>query len=206
MNKGEDIKKSRCRKVRLPMLLYHGTLDFAAVMIMERKHFIHSDGTKHLLGKGIYLYDEMDLAYACAKKQTEIHNRKNSPVLPYKPVVLKVEVDVKEEQYLNLDSMEMQNLFFSARQNFKEKLRQYGLITKVYTDSLFCDFLCHKLDVKLLSKTMTDSTYSEGIPPQMKQKMEAYDFRTMHFPTEKHYCLKDTTWICNISYGRVGDL
>jgi hypothetical protein len=188
------------------MLLYHGTLDYAAVNIMARKHFIHSNGTHHLLGKGIYLFDDMESAFAWATKQTEKQNKKNPPVLPYKPVVLKVEVELVEETYMNLDSLELQDLFFVARRKFKETVRKYGLMSEVYTDSLFCDFLSHKLNVKLLSNTMLDLTYRNYIPTQMKKDLELNNLATMHFPTERHYCLKDNSLIRNISYGRVGDL
>lgn len=188
------------------MLFYHGTLDFAAINIMARNHFLHSDGNNHLLGKGVYLFDEMDPAFSWATKQTEIQNRKKSPVLPYKPVVLKVEVEIEDEAYMDLDSLELQPLFFASRKKFKEVVRKKGFICDVYTDSLFCDFLCHKLNVKMLSKTMIDPTYRDDVPPQRNRDFAQRNPRTMHFPTETHYCLKDNSWIRNISFGRVGDL
>lgn len=188
------------------MLLYHGTLDFSAVNIMARKHFIHSDATNHLLGKGIYLFDDMAQAFSWATKQTEIQNQKNSPELPYKPVVLKVEVEIDEEAYMNLDSLELQDLFFTFRRKYKEVVRSHGFISEVYTDSLFCDFLSHKLNVKMISKTMVDPTYVNDIPPQRNRDFAQRNTRTMLYPTERHYCLKDHSWIHNISYGRVGDL
>ncbi|HBI02409.1 MAG TPA: hypothetical protein DDY49_00070 [Paenibacillaceae bacterium] len=188
------------------MILYHGTLDYAAVNIMARNHFIHSDGTHHLLGKGIYLYDDMDQAFALATKKTEMKNHENSPVLPYKPVVLKVEVEIDEESYMNLDALESQKLFFNTRNKFNRVLRDKGLICQTYTDSLFCDFLSKRLNLKMISKTTLDPNQSNHVPVQMMNQKDLDPILTMHFPTEKHYCLKDKTWIRNISYGRVGDL
>ena len=188
------------------MILYHGTVDDAAVNIMTNNHFIPSNGEKHLLGKGIYLYDNLNQALALAKKKASEKNQQDSPTLSYKPIVLKVEVEVDEEAYMDLDFLEPQTIFFSNRRKFVQFIRQKGFISEHYTDSLFCDFLCHLTEVKMLAKTLVTVNQSNTCTTRYTTDSKKDRNRTTHFPTEKLYCLKDNSWISHISYGRVGDL
>lgn len=187
------------------MILYHGTVDDAAVRIMTNNHFIHSTGKTHLLGKGIYLYDDSDRAFSLAKFKTKYKNEKDSPILPYKPIVLKVNIQVDEEAFIDFDGLDPQNLFFQSRRIFGQTVREKGLISEVYTDSLFCDFLCRKLGVKMLAKTMVYQNDKEGRILTTTKNKNIDRNHTTHYRTEKHYCLKDNAWITNISYGRIGE-
>lgn len=188
------------------MILYHGTVDDAAVKIMTNNHFIQSNGKKHLLGKGIYLYDNLNLALNLARKKAFEKNQEDSPTLSYKPIVLKVEVDVHEEGFMDLDILEAQDLFFNNRMKFVQLLRQKGFLSEYYTDSLFCDFLCNLLEIKMLAKTMVTVNPSNTCTTRYTQDPEIDKSLTTHYPTEKIYCVKDSSWISHISYGRVGDL
>ncbi|PFW00286.1 hypothetical protein COL08_00765 [Priestia megaterium] len=176
---------------------YHGTLEEFGLDIYESQTFIHSDGEEHLLGKGIYLYEDLDQA-----KVWGITKSKSDKYAGSKPILLEVEVDFQEDYYLDLDSREGQDFFFDQRNTFFYLVKDKNIlkVKNYYTDSHFCDFLVDKTSDTMLSKTFVYiHKKSRQMPYRHTNQKKTDRDITRHFRTEKQFCLKDDNLVKKIS-------
>jgi len=178
----------------MEITFYHGTIEEYGRKIYEGESFQFSDGEEHLLGKGVYLYDDPKHAAVWAKMKAKYNSGK--------AMILKVMVDVNEDDYLDLDSRDGQDFFFQQRDIFFAYTMDKGVqnIKNYYTDSQFCDFL-----VQITSDTMFSKTFvyihprdRNKIPVRHTNQKQTDRNITRHFRTEKQYCLKDLDLITDI--------
>lgn len=79
---------------------FHGTTENNANMILKDKHFIPTVNKAHWLGQGVYFFrEDVDQAMSWAITQTKRREKE-------KPTVLRVEINVKNKFFLNLNSRE----------------------------------------------------------------------------------------------------
>ncbi|HWK24752.1 MAG TPA: hypothetical protein VNS08_17190 [Ureibacillus sp.] len=175
-------------------VFYHGTIEEYGTEIYNGEPFHFSDGEKHLLGKGVYLYKDPKHALVWARMKAKSEGSK--------PMILRVTVDVNEEDYLDLDSRDGQDFFFEQRDVFLALTKDKGItyIKNYYTDSHFCDFLVQRTSDTMLSKTFVyiHPRDRAKIPVRHTNQKQTDRNITRHFRTEKQYCLKDLDLITNV--------
>ncbi|MCM2979230.1 hypothetical protein M3592_28025 [Priestia aryabhattai] len=173
---------------------YHGTIEPNGEKIYDTQSFLFSDGEKHLLGKGIYLYKDPIQAKVWARMKADYEKSK--------PVILEVEVDVNQDDYLDLDIREHQDFFFRQRKQFLTKIKEKSLthVQAHYTDSHFCDFLVGRTNDTIVAKTFVYALphESRAIPVRYTNQKQTDRNITRHYRTEKQYCIKNHTLIKNI--------
>lgn len=176
-------------------IFYHGTTEEAGTEIYNTQTFIFSDGEEHLLGKGIYLYEDPIQARVWARMKAKYEKAK--------PLILAVEVEeIDENSYLDLDKRENQDMFFQQRKAFLKTIKEKSLthIEEYYTDSHFCDFLIERTDDTMVAKTFVYVLPNEvnQVPVRYTNNKETDKNITRHYRTEKQYCIKNHSLIKNI--------
>lgn len=178
------------------IILYHGTVESKAIDIISEQKFNDSDGEKHYLGRGIYLYDDLEQAIVWAKlKRNDL--RKKGIYDRY--AIIECIVDIELEEIFDLDKRAYQDFFFKERNNYINLIKNASLEYTYYNDRNFFNFLFDTADVQIISKTFP------YIHPKEKQvryllsndKTTHRDV-TRHYRTEKQYCVRDSSIIKSI--------
>ncbi|WP_139492173.1 hypothetical protein [Brevibacillus dissolubilis] len=179
-------------------VFYHGTVRSFADEIVRTQRLGYSGGEQHFLGNGVYLYKEQLQARVWAEMKAKSRMSE--------PVVLRVGVCVPGLEYLDLDLRANQDEFFYWRQQYLKKLGLPGAQHPYYTDSHFCDFISEVLSVNMLAKTFVYVHKKEQQLPVLHTNQKQTNRNiTRHFRTEKQYCLKEDSWIKDISEWQVSD-
>ncbi|TGA96327.1 hypothetical protein E4665_15800 [Sporolactobacillus shoreae] len=181
----------------MKLTLFHGTLEDDAINILKERRFDFSSGDKHLLGTGIYLYEDVNHAEVWARMKAK-HFRKI-------PAVLELNIEINDEKYFNLDYREPQDDFFNARCSFFKKINSgkkhdKEKVDAYYTDSKFCDFLVGLSGDELLAKTFVYVNKNDRplVPVRYTNQKQTDRNITRHFRTEKQFCLKKNEDILDI--------
>jgi hypothetical protein len=173
-------------------VFYHGTIRPFVDIIVADKHFNTSNGEEHLLGKGIYLYEDQFQAQKWARMKAAYLNTD--------PVVLAVQAEINEEEVMDLDFRKDQDLFFKNRKLFLDAVEKHRFQVSYYTDSHFCDFLSSLFSVKILSKTFVyTNKHERQIPVRYTNQKQTDRGVTRHYRTERQFCIKDPDWVVDIS-------
>ncbi|MDB5084943.1 MAG: hypothetical protein JWN30_1829 [Bacilli bacterium] len=130
--------------------LYHGTTEsrYLSLRVADNK-FTHSNAEKHLLGTGIYLYEDPTHARVWARKKPPQYEGD-------KPFIIAVDIELDDQYYLDLDYRDPQDWFFEERKWYRQrylvlKQRKNARIS-YYTDSHFCDFLYNRFPVTFVQR------------------------------------------------------
>jgi len=184
----------------IALTLYHGNTESAIDEIHNTSCFsekFKSIGERHYLGDGFYFYNDPVQAEVWAKMKVNRH----TTYLGQNWAVLKCSIQVKEEQYFELDNREEQEFFFLEMARLQDQLQTRQLEIDEYNDSYLCNHIAGITGVELISKTFSYIDSKEIYSPKFSNdKVPPYSI-TRHFRTEKQYVIRNSNII--VDYDKI---
>lgn len=184
----------------IALTLYHGNTESAIDEILNTSCFLEkfrSIGERHYLGDGFYFYNDPVQAEVWAKMKVNRHTK----YLGQNWAVLKCFIQVKEEQYFDLDNREEQEFFFLEMARLQDQLLTRQLEIDEYNDSYLCNHIAVITGVELISKTFSYIDSKEIYSPKFSNdRVPPYSI-TRHFRTEKQYVIRNSNII--VDYDKI---
>ncbi|MCD9020242.1 hypothetical protein [Cohnella silvisoli] len=176
------------------LTLFHGNTQSAIDEMVNARQLLEkfrSTGDSHYLGDGFYFYNDPIQAEVWAKMKVN----RNPKYFGENWAVMKCDIKVEEDRFLDLDNREEQDFFFSEMIRLYEQLETRNLELMEYNDAYLCNHIASITEVQLISKTFPYLDREEAFPSKFSNdKVPPYSI-TRHFRTEKQYVVRHSNLI-----------